>query len=176
MVAVPISMQVLADTLESRCMVNAMLQAATDYHLLVEGAPPTDAHVDEFFTALPPGYSADDRFPLGFFAGIEPIGVGGVLRRWNAPNKAMIGLLVLAPQWRGGGRGRAAVRQIEMLARTWPGIDRLRVAVVGSNRDALGFWRKIGFVDTGEIKPKYDPYVDDIVILEKPLTFERETE
>ena len=156
-------------------MVNAMLQAATDYHLLVEGTPPTDAHVHEFFTALPPGYTADDLFPLGFFAGVEPIGVGGVLRRWNAPNKAIIGLLVLAPQWRGGGRGRAAVRQIELLACTWPGIDRLRVAVVGTNRAALGFWRRIGFVDTGEIKPKYGPYVDNIVILEKPIQPERET-
>lgn len=155
-------------------MVNALVQAATDYHLVVEGRPPNDSHVDEFFSALPPGYTSDDLFPLGFFVGAEPAGVGGVLRRWNAPNKAIIGLLVLAPQWRGGGRGRAAVEQIERLACTWPGIDRLRVAVVGSNRKALDFWRKVGFIDTGAIKPKYASYVDDIVILEKPIQLQRE--
>ena len=63
----------------------------------------------------------------------------------------------------------AAVGTIEALARTWPGIDQLRVAVVVTNRDAVIFWRKLGFVATGEIKPKYGPYVDDIVILEKQI-------
>lgn len=162
-------MQVIADTPENRGAVDAVLQAATDYHVLVEGAPPTEAHVDEFFHALPAGYTADDFFPLGFYIDGEAVGVGGVLRRWNAPNKAIIGLLVFAPQWRGAGRGRAAVAHIEALARSWPGIDRLRVAVVRTNAVALHFWRKVGFVDTGEIKPKYGPYVDDIVILEKPI-------
>lgn len=169
MVTPSVSMQIFSDTSANRHIVNAVLQSAADYNLLVEGAPPTAAHVEEFFTSLPPGYSADDLFPLGFFVGDEPIGIGGVLRRWNAPNKAIIGLLVFAPAWRGEGRGRAAVEHIEALARSWPGIDRLRVAVLANNGDALAFWRKVGFIDTGEIKPRYAAYVDDIVILEKPI-------
>ena len=150
-------------------MVNAVLQSATDYHVLVEGAPPTDAHVEEFFTSVPPGYNTQDLFSLGFFEGGKCIGLGGVLRKWNAPNKAIVGLLVFDPQWRGGGRGRAAFDHIKALARAWPDIDTLRVAVVRNNVVALGFWRKVGFVETGEIKPKFAPYVEDIVILEMPL-------
>ena len=169
MVALSVSMQILTDTPSHRVMVNAVLQAATDYHLLVEGAPPTADHVEEFFLSLPPGHSADDHFPLAFFAGDTPIGVGGILRKWNAPNKAMVGLLVLAPEWRRGGHGRKAFGLIEALARSWPGISQLRVGVVATNQDALIFWRKVGFIDTGEIKQAYGPYVDDIVILEKPL-------
>jgi ribosomal protein S18 acetylase RimI-like enzyme len=164
-----VSMQLLSDTPDNRRSVDAVLMAATDYHLLVEGAPPTKAHVDEFFTAVPDGYTTQDLFPLGFFIGESIVGVGGILRRWNAPNKAIIGLLVFDPAWRGGGRGRAAVRLIEALAQTWPGIDHLRVAVVACNTDALAFWRKVGFADTREIKPKYGPYIADIVVLEKPL-------
>ena len=169
MVAAPITMQVLADTPQHRAIVNTILQAASDYNVLVEGVPPTAAHVEDFFTSLPPGYSADDLFPLGFFVGEVAIGVGGLLRRWNAPNKTMLGLLVLAPQWRGGGRGRAAVGLIEALARTWPGIDRLRIGAIVTNLDALGFWRKMGYIDTGEIKPKYGSFIDDIAILEKTI-------
>ena len=169
MVTALTSMQILSDTPDHRYMVNTVLQAATDYNLLVEGAPPTAAHVEEFFTSCPPGYTLDDVFPMGFFEGAELIGVGGMLRRWNAPNKAMIGLLVFAPEWRGVGRGRVAVGQIEALARTWPGIDRLRAGVIATNQRALGFWRKIGFIDTGEIKPKYGTFIDDIIILEKPI-------
>jgi GNAT superfamily N-acetyltransferase len=162
-------MQILSDNPDHRRMVYAVMQAATDYHLLVEGAPPSIAHVDDFFSSVPEGYGAADLFSLGFFAADEMIGIGGVLRRWNAPNKAMIGLLILAPQWRGGGYGRAAVAHIEALARSWGDVDRLRVGVVGSNPDALRFWRGVGFIDTGEIKAKYPPYIDDIVILEKSI-------
>lgn len=43
-------MLILSDTQDHRRSVHAVLQSATDYHLLVEGAPPTDAHVEEFFT------------------------------------------------------------------------------------------------------------------------------
>ena len=164
-------MLILSDTPDRRRLVNDVLQAATDYHLLVEGAPPSEAHVEEFFTSVPDGYSTADLFPLGFFVDDEMIGAGGVLRRWNAPNKAIIGLLVFDPQWRGRGYGRVAVEHIEALAQTWPAIDQLRIAVVRTNSDVLGFWRKVGFVETGEIKPKYGPYIDDIVILEKPLHF-----
>ena len=164
-------MLILPDTPDDRHRVNAVLQAATDYHLLVEGVPPTDENVEEFFTSVPEGYTTKDLFPLGFCVDDKLIGVGGVLRRWNAPNKAIIGLLVLDPQWRGRGVGRAAVEHIEALAATWQDINQLRVAVVCTNKAALNFWRKVGFVETGEIKPKYGPYIDDIVILEKPLHF-----
>jgi len=165
-----VSMRILPETTDNRRLVGALFIAATDYHLLVEGVAPTPAHVDEFFTAVPDGCTLDDMFPVGFFVGKVMIGVGGILRRWNAWNKAIIGLLVFDPAWRGGGRGRAAVELIEALARTWPDIDRLRVAVVACNTDALTFWRRVGFAETGEIKPKYGSYVDDIVILEKPLS------
>ena len=162
-------MLILSDTPDHRRSVNAVLKAATDYHLLVEGAPPTEAHVEEFFTSVPDGYTTEDLFPLGFLVDDKLIGVGGLLRRWNAPNKAIIGLLVFDPQWRGCGVGRTAVRHIEALAHTWPGIDQLRIAVVRTNGDALVFWRKVGFAENGEIKPKYGPFIDDIVILEKPI-------
>ncbi len=169
MITDAISMRILVDTADNRRSVNAVLTAAADYHLLVEGVPPSAAHVEEFFTSVPAGHSLKDHFPLGFFEGGKAIGVGGVLRRWNAPNKAMIGLLVFAPEWRSGGRGRAALAHIEVLAQTWPGIDKLRVGVIGNNTDALMFWRRVGFIDTGEIKPKYGPYIEDIVILEKSI-------
>ena len=169
MAAAPISMLILSDTPDHRRSVSTVLQAATDYHLLVEGAPPTEESVEEFFTSVPDGCTTADLFPLGFRVDDKFIGVGGVLRRWNTPNKAIIGLLVFDPQWRGCGYGRAAVEHIEALATTWKDINQLRVAVVRTNKEGLAFWRKIGFVETGEIKPQYGPFLDDIVILEKPI-------
>ena len=169
MAATPISMQILSDTPDQWRSVSAVLKAATDYHLLVEGAPPTEESVEEFFTSVPDGYTTEDLFPLGFRVDDKLIGVGGVLRRWNTPNKAIIGLLVFDPEWRGRGYGRAAVEHIEALATTWKDINQLRIAVVRTNNEGLAFWRKVGFVETGEIKPKYGPFLDDIVVLEKPI-------
>lgn len=42
------SMQCQFDTPDNRHMVNAVLQAATDYNLLVEVSPPTAGRVHEF--------------------------------------------------------------------------------------------------------------------------------
>ena len=61
------------------------------------------------------------------------------------------------------------VRHRRSPVHTWSGIDKLRIAVVRTNSDALVFWRKVGFAETGEIKPKYGPFIDDIVTLEKPI-------
>ena len=80
----------LSDTADHRRSVKALLQAATDYHLLAGGAPPTSAHVDALFTSVPDGYSTDELFPVGFYVHKKLVGAGGVLRGWNAPNKAHI--------------------------------------------------------------------------------------
>ena len=169
MAELPLEMRHLPDTPQQRRAVESVIMAATDYHLLVEGAPPSADHTAEFFTSLPPGYSLHDLFRLGFYAKEELVGIAGVLRGWNAANKAIIGLLVFTPLHRGKGYGRAALTQIEALARTWPGIDRLRIAVVASNLDAFRFWHKMGFAETGEIKPRFANYVADVVLLEKSV-------
>ena len=59
--------------------------AAADYNLLVEGVAPTAWHIDDFFTSLPPGMHAADKFTLGFYADDRIEGIAEVVRGWNAP-------------------------------------------------------------------------------------------
>jgi GNAT superfamily N-acetyltransferase len=162
-------MRELSDTAANRRLVEHVIMGSHDYHLTVDGALPTNERVDDFFASVPPGYTLDDLSCLGFFAGDDIAGIGGVLRRWNAPNKAIIGLLLFHPDFRRRGFGAAAVARIEAQARTWPGIDRLRIGVVTTNADAMPFWEAQGFVRNGEIKPGGDHFTGDIVIFEKPL-------
>ena len=100
------------------------------------------------------------------------IGVAGLLRGWNAPHKTHIGLLLIRPSGRGQHAGAAVVKQLEAFVRTLPGMTVMRLAVVASNVDAFPFWRKMGFVETGEVKPKSPPYVADVVVMEKLLVSE----
>jgi GNAT superfamily N-acetyltransferase len=162
-------MHELRDTAANRLAVTHVIMGSPDYHLTVDGALPNSERVDDFFTSVPAGYTLNDLSCLGFFSGDNIAGIGGVLRRWNAPNKAIIGLLLFHPDFRRRGFGAIAVAQIEALARTWPGIDRLRIGVVTTNADAMPFWEAQGFVRNGEIKPGGDHFTGDIVILEKPL-------
>ncbi|HEX4857487.1 MAG TPA: N-acetyltransferase [Usitatibacteraceae bacterium] len=160
----------LDDTPEHRRQVAALFALAEDYHLVVEGTPAGPDAAEEFFREIPAGYSLNDLHLFGLYEGEQLSGVASVLKGWNAPHKAIIGLLVLAPEARGRGWGRDALIHIECVAKSWPGIDTLRVAVLVNNGPALAFWRRVGFVDTGEIKPRYANFVADIVILEKPLS------
>ena len=143
--------------------------AAADYNLLVEGVAPTAWHIDDFFTSLPPGMHAADKFTVGFYADDRIKGIAEVVRGWNAPHKAIIGLLLLTPASRGRGLGQNAVEAIEAMAQTWPGVDTLRIAVIDNNDAAFVFWRRMGFTETGERRPIEAPYRGAKVVLEKTL-------
>ena len=53
--------------------------------------------------------------------------------------------------------------------RPWPEIDCLRLGVVVSNTAALAFWRKLGYRETGEVKPPQPGIVAELQVFEKPL-------
>jgi GNAT superfamily N-acetyltransferase len=97
------------------------------------------------------------------------IGAADVIRGWNAPEKAIIGLLLIAQSRQRRGLGRAFSSLIEDAIRAWPEITTLRVGIVASNPGALAFWRHLGYRETGEVKPAAPPPVAETVVLEKPL-------
>ncbi|WP_456836930.1 GNAT family N-acetyltransferase [Bradyrhizobium sp. USDA 4486] len=48
--------------------------------------------------------------------------------------------------------GRAALRALERFARNRLGASKLRLAIVATN-PVMGFWRTMGFHETGEVRP-----------------------
>jgi len=147
----------------------AVLEAAPRYFRAVTGSPPASAEAQSTFTALPPGRSYDDKRVYGLYAGAAMIGAADVVRGWNAPHKAIIGLLLLAEDWQRRGIGRAFEALVEQAIGGWPEIETIRVAVATSNPGALAFWRNVGFRETGEVRPPVPPFIADIIVLEKPL-------
>jgi GNAT superfamily N-acetyltransferase len=137
--------------------------------MAVTGGPPGSAEAQNTFTALPPGRSYDDKRIYGLYSGDAMIGAADVVRGWNAPHKAIIGLLLLAERWQHRGIGHAFLALVEQAIAAWPEIDTVRIAVVASNRDALAFWRRAGFRETCEVRPAVPPFIAEIIVLEKPL-------
>ena len=117
---------------------------------------------------LPPGRNPLDQHIYGVREGDELIGVVMVLRGWRYPEQAMIGLLLLAESRQGLGIGREVYAQLEDIVRAWPGIVSIRIGIIASNTLAFPFWRKMGFVETGERKRDLS-FLAETIILEKPL-------
>jgi RimJ/RimL family protein N-acetyltransferase len=147
----------------------AVLEAAPRYYEAVCGGPPGPAEAQSTFTALPPGRSYADKRVYGLYAGDAMIGVADVVRGWNAPGKAIIGLLLLAEPWQRRGLGRAFAALLLEAIGGWPEVATVRIAVVASNAGALAFWRRLGFRETGEVRSASPPFVADAIVLERPL-------
>jgi len=145
-----------------------VLEAAPAYFETVTGDPPGGAEAQSTFTALPPGKNYGDKFVWGLYSGDAMIGCADVIRGYPVHEKAVIGLLLLAQPWQRRGLGRAFAVLVEQAIAAWPEISRLRIGVVASNEGALAFWRKLGYRETGEIKPAGPEFIRDVIVLEKP--------
>jgi RimJ/RimL family protein N-acetyltransferase len=148
-----------------------VLEAAPAYFQTVTGVPPGGAEAQSTFTALPEGKTYDDKFVWGFYSGEAMIGCADVIRGYPVPEKAVIGLLLLAEDWQRRGLGRAFAALLEERIAGWAEVSRLRIGVVASNAAALAFWHKLGYRETGEVKANPE-FLADVVVLEKPLARE----
>jgi diamine N-acetyltransferase len=142
--------------------------AAPGYSLAVAGKLPTAEEVPQMFAGLPPGYGPSDQYFHGVYVDERMIGCCDVLRGWKHARQSMIGLLLFDESFQGHGYGTQACRKIEELVRSWEGMESLRIGVIETNVTAFAFWKKMGFIETGERK-KADEFIADTIILEKPL-------
>ena len=147
----------------------SVLEAAPDYFARVTGSPPGRAEAQSTFTALPPHKTYEDKFVWGLYADEAMIGCADVIRGYPTPEKAIIGLLLIGEPWQRRGLGRAFAALIEQTIGAWPEVVTLRIGVVASNPGAVAFWRKLGYRETGEIKPAGDGIVREVAVLEKPV-------
>jgi GNAT superfamily N-acetyltransferase len=146
-----------------------VLEAAPSYFQTVTGAPPRGALAQATFTALPAEKTYADKFVWGLYADDAMIGCADVIRGYPVPEKAVIGLLLLAERWQRHGIGRAFAALIEQAIAAWPEVTVLRIGIVATNTGALAFWRKQGYSGTGEVKPAASGFVADTLVLEKRL-------
>ena len=164
-----LTLRALSGDADEMAALQRVLEAAPAYFETVTGLPPGHAEAQSTFTALPPGKDYDDKRVWGLHAGERMIGCADVVRGYPVRDKAIIGLLLLAQDWQRRGLGRAFALLIEKVIADWPEIATLRIGVVDRNTGALAFWRKLGYVETGEVKRAVTPFVGDVIVLEKPL-------
>jgi len=146
-----------------------VLEAAPSYYLAVTGLPAGDAEAQSIYTGLPHGKTYADKFVWGLYGGQSMIGCADVIRGYPARDKAVIGLLLIAQPWQRRGLGRSFAILIEQAIGAWPEVECLRLNVAVSNSSAHAFWLKLGYRETGEMKPAPPGFIAAMRVMEKPL-------
>lgn len=143
---------------ENEHRLQAVLDEAPNYSFATTGKAPATAAGHTLLAALPPGKTAEDKFVFGVSRSGELVGCVDVVRGYPTNNTAFIGLLLICEGYQGLGYGGAAYQLLEGLIAGW-GSTKVRLAVVQSNPQAVGFWARMGFEETGERLP----YCDGVV-------------
>lgn len=122
--------------------VEAVYRRASDYLALESGLTPAAAACAFFEDRPPAGSDEPMKFGVageGGFLAIADLAFG-----YPEPNDAYIGLLLLVPEGRGRGLGRAIADEIRRLALA-RGASRLLVGVLDANGRGRAFWEQQGF-------------------------------
>lgn len=146
-----------------------VLEAAPSYFLAVTGLPPGDAVAQSTYIGLPADKTYADKFLWGLYADESMIGCADVIRGYPVRDKAVIGLFLLAQSWQRRGLGRAFAALVEQVIGAWPDIECLRLNVALSNPGAHAFWHRLGYRETGEVKPAPQGFISAMRVMEKPL-------
>jgi GNAT superfamily N-acetyltransferase len=141
---------------------------APSYTLLVEGRPPSEADVDDFFNGMPSGKEATDKFVVGLYIGANMVGCADVIRSYPANDCAFIGLLLLSEAHQSRGYGKTALNLIEEVARGWS-CSKLRLAAISTNPRAFAFWQREGFEVLYRTNNRR--FIGDVIVMERAIGY-----
>lgn len=123
-------------------------------------------------TIAPPMCGEDDKHVLGLFDDDTLLAVTDVIRGYPTAEHAFIGLLQVTPDRRGLGLGGLLhERVLDYVGRQMPGVNRMRLGIVATNRDvAEPFWLRMGYAATGETRPwSQGTVVSTTLLYERPV-------
>jgi ribosomal protein S18 acetylase RimI-like enzyme len=129
-------------TLADLPALQALLDASSAYHALAGPA-------DDSLTTWHDQPSGPTKLRFGAFSGEQITAYCEILLGYPTSDVAYLGLLLVHPDHQRRGFGR----QLYQHTREVAALPRVRIAVLDNNPDALAFWRRLGFTETGEVKP-----------------------
>lgn len=127
-----------------RARLTAFFVGVADYIQLERGTAPGPELMDEFFGDAPPGCDPAASARLGLFGAGQLLGIAEMGFGYPKPEDAYLGLMLLHPEARGGGKGACLLRHLEDLARS-RGMTRIALAVLEINPRGRAFWEREGF-------------------------------
>lgn len=116
---------------------------------------PTLENTEEDLILLPPGKQKQDKFFVGFWEKEKLIAVLDLIAAYPNAHTAFIGLFMVAQEEQGKQTGSKIICQL-LKPLKQEGFSTARLAYVKTNPQSEHFWKKNGFVLTGEEKDQGD--------------------
>lgn len=165
-----ISLRAIEGTREDLAELQRALEAVPAYYSHLHGGEVGFAEAQSVYTIVPEGCPYEDKFVYGIFRAGEIVGCAEAVRHYPRNDTTIIGLLTVSESLQRSGIGTSAYHRLEEQFRSWPGIAKIRIAVIETLEGALAFWEKLGFSPTGETVPHdYGSIHSRKRILEKQL-------
>lgn len=160
----------LAQEEEDMSELQRVLEEAPDYCLRTSGLPVSPNSAKDLVSALPPDSSYDEKHVYGIYRNGEMVGCIDLICGYPKPDTAMLGLFLLSESCQRKGLGKQAYTFLERKIQAFGDIKRIRIGVVRTNDIVLPFWKKLGFIETGELKPYQHEHVSsETIVLEKEI-------
>jgi len=149
----------------------AFFEANPEYHLAVNGVPPSPTEAREEWDSLPPPDFRYEKRWLIDVAGADGsmAAMANVVSDMLAGGVWHIGLFIVATRLHGAGASREMYGAMETWMRS-RGAQWIRLGVVAGNARAERFWEKMGYVQVRKrLSVSMGARVNDIRVMVKPL-------
>ena len=135
-------------TVENYPDIETVYASNQDFFLLTEGQHYTKPGIVESITAVPEGFSLNDKIFVGIWRDGEAIAVLDILSGYPAAGCIWIGLLLVHGGIQGKSVGTIISTAIFSAAKS-ARYTEVKLGVIDTNVKGIAFWKKMGFVQVG---------------------------
>jgi len=106
--------------------------------------------VKSIINELPPNTTIDKKYFVGFYKANRLVAILDLIDGYPDENNAFIGLFMIDVNCQGKGVGQDIIKNIlnSLKNNNYSGVG---LGVIDKNKEALSFWKKMGFEKTGQI-------------------------
>lgn len=126
---------------------------------------PTLENLEAVIHELPPNKTIEDKYFVGYYKENELVAILDLILGYPDMSTAFIGWFMMNEKWQGNGIGSSIMKELETEVRHHH-FKKIRLGYIKANTQSAAFWKKNGFVPTGNEKTEAQYTV---VILEKSL-------
>lgn len=146
----------------------ALYERCATFVWMTDERAPDRAMAEDLLTSVPPNTPPERKEAWGAFQGDRLVGLADWVWGYPRVDVGFVGLLLLDPALREGGRGAAWWRVLEARARG-AGLATLRLGVHHKNGGGFRFWRRMGFREIYQSQRLDSPLPSVVVVMEKRL-------
>lgn len=132
--------------------INSLFVKSTDYFQKVFDRNPDIHDASTLFTTVPEGKLPEDKLVLGIYTkNNNLIGLLDLVQNYPEQNTWFLGLLLVDPKERNQKIGTEVILALIKKA-TEISISKINISVEEHNKEAIRFWKNIGFTEYNRVK------------------------